>query len=197
MARFPRGAGVALASSRWWPSSGRRRVRRSAIALRRRLAFQRHRVRPWAVLVMWSAASRSVTSGLSFGSGIGSSNFLCQLFIVGGKTISRFHQAGNRKLRSRSSPLGTGRLDFEGDRDQRQYKNDDQGSHGPGCTGGMRQDQPKKPAETGSFIAGMCRARRREPAGLMRISGFIRPNLIGRRKTGAGCTSSRALAPLG
>jgi hypothetical protein len=51
------------------------------------------------------------------------------------------------------------RIDFKGDRDQRQYKNDNQGSHGPACSGEMRQDQPKKPAENGSFIAGTCKTR--------------------------------------
>jgi hypothetical protein len=56
------------------------------------------------------------------------------------------------------------RIDFKGDRDQRQYKNDNQGSHGPACSGEMRQHQPKKPAENGSFIAGTCKTRWREPA---------------------------------
>ena len=43
------------------------------------------------------------------------------------------------------------RIDFEANRDQRQYKNDDHGSHGLVCSGGMRQDQLKKPAKRGSF----------------------------------------------
>jgi hypothetical protein len=47
------------------------------------------------------------------------------------------------------------RIDFEADREQRQYKHDDQGSHGPAGSGGMRQDQPRKPAKNGRFIAKM------------------------------------------
>jgi hypothetical protein len=43
------------------------------------------------------------------------------------------------------------RIDFEGDRDQRQDENDDQGSHGPGCSAQMRRDRLKKPAERGRF----------------------------------------------
>jgi hypothetical protein len=49
------------------------------------------------------------------------------------------------------------RIDFKGDRDQRQYKNDDQCSHGPACSGEMRHDQPKKPAKNGSFVAKTCK----------------------------------------
>ena len=64
------------------------------------------------------------------------------------------------------------RIDFEGDRDQRQNKNDDQGSHGSAFSGAMRQDRPKKPAKNRCFIAGTCKTRRREPAGSMRISAF-------------------------
>jgi hypothetical protein len=50
------------------------------------------------------------------------------------------------------------RIDFEADGDQRQYKNDDHGSHGPACSGAMRQDQPKKPAKKWKFRY-LCKTR--------------------------------------
>jgi hypothetical protein len=44
------------------------------------------------------------------------------------------------------------RIDLEGDGDQRQYKNDNNGSHGPVCRGRIRPNRSNK-RENGSFIS--------------------------------------------
>ena len=66
-------------------------VLRPAIGPASRLATHRHRVRPWGSLVMYVAASRSVTSGFRPGTAIGSTNRLSQdtnlhLPLIGGAT---------------------------------------------------------------------------------------------------------------
>ena len=68
-----------------------RLVLRPATALPSRAAIRRHRVRPWGSLVMYVAASRSVTIGFRPGTAIGSTNRLSQdtnlhLPLIGGAT---------------------------------------------------------------------------------------------------------------
>jgi hypothetical protein len=73
-----RSHGSTPSCSRCTQTSVARQVLRPAITPPSRPAIRRHRVQPWGSLVMYVAASRSVTSGFWPGTAIGSTNHLSQ-----------------------------------------------------------------------------------------------------------------------
>jgi hypothetical protein len=60
------------------------------------------------------------------------------------------------------------RIDLKGDGDQRQYKNDDESSHGRVCGGRIRRNRSRKWAKNGSFTNAAC-----SPAGLGGYSAIL------------------------